>query len=170
MAVTVGVEAIEGDTDYTTSNYTYINCTGAADGDGTITDVDVYVGDTDLAAGSKIAIFYNTAGNNFTCRDAYTLAEALAAGAKRSLSGLSLSIQTGDFIGIFINGGKIRGDSVDVVSGYRFDYGDSCTPESSYAFSDLLTNADMSLYGYGNGGGAAAPEGVAAQLVSVGVI
>lgn len=115
-----------------------------ANASGTINTVEIYA-DVNMA-GTRVGTFYTTDGNTLKCRDSAVIGN-VAAGAKRTFSGLSINVQTGDYIGTYYDTGRIHNslagfDGVWVQSGEHIDPGD----ETAYGFNAGWT---LSLGGTG---------------------
>ncbi|MBA7532625.1 hypothetical protein ES705_24851 [subsurface metagenome] len=125
---------------------TLINKENPANASGIITSVEIWAY-SNLSV-CKVGIFYTTNGNTLKCRSAATIGN-VTAGSKQTFNGLSLSVQTGDYIGMYFSNGTIEHD----ISGYAGLWdalGDKCLvdDESDYAF---YTGDAVSLYGTGEG-------------------
>ncbi len=106
-AITVGNAAIDR-ASRAPANYTHIDKVNPANGTGTIDTVAVYI--YTAVSSAKVGIFYVVSANNLTCRS-YANLGALSVGLN-TITGLSLAVQTGDYIGIYIAGGEMdRADS-----------------------------------------------------------
>lgn len=81
--------------DYST-NTTVLHPQNVANGDGKITYVEIRVsGNNAMSAGT----FYGS-GSTYTCRDYQSLG-TVTSGAKRTISGLDIDVETGDLIGSY---------------------------------------------------------------------
>ena len=123
--------------------YTFISLLNPANNTGTLTEVQLYV--NRAMAGLKIATFrFDTGpGNRYTCKSSVAIG-ALSVGY-HSITGLSLGITSGDFIGCYYTSGKIEGatyvSGIVYVSGDRTAVGDSPNYNTS--------NQDIRLAGLG---------------------
>ena len=104
------------------ANFTHLDLGNAADGSGTIDTVTVYAA-TNMT-NAKIGIFYLVSGTTYKCRSSYT-AGSLAAGLN-TLTGLSLAINSGDFIGMYwgASGTLDRTDTGGTSANVAGDYAD----------------------------------------------
>jgi len=100
MAIDVGPGAVNGDTSYP-AGYTMIDLNNPANANGKIDTVKVWFKTN--ATALKVGFFYGVAPN-FTCRSVVNIG-AVAAGAERTYSGLSLTLKVGDYIGYYEPGG-----------------------------------------------------------------
>ena len=134
--------------------YTRIDYINAASGTGNLDTIEIYMA---LAATNDvyIATFEEVSSNHFTARDVVNVG-TLAIGyheltTDKSSDPISLSVETGDYIGIFSLSGSVELD----VSGGGFYYflakdsnQTSCT-NTEFIFTD---NRQMSLYASGGAG------------------
>lgn len=166
MTIDIGEAAINRANSAPFTSYTYINKENPANNSGIIDTVEIYAETLATLYDCVVGTFYTTNGNTLKCRDS-VLIGMVEAGAKRTFSGLSLAVETGDYIGCYYTEGNIEMDTSGYaglwyVSGEYIDPGD----ETTYA---LLAGYVISLYGTGEevivGGG-----GGFADLVAAGVI
>lgn len=145
MAVDVGPEADGVGTAFE-ANYTVVYTNNPANADGIIDTVEVWA-ETSLV-NCVVGTFYLISGTTLKCRDSVVLG-AVASGAKRTFSELSLTIREGDFIGIYCTGGKLLNKSSG-GSGYYFVSGEYIDPgdETSYS-QDGGFDGSGNLYGTG---------------------
>jgi len=134
--------------------YTRIDYINAASGTGNLDTIEIYMA---LASTDDvyIATFEEVSSDHFTARDAVNVGP-LAIGyheitTDKASAAISLSVETGDFIGIFCLSGSVELD----VSGGGFYYflakdsnQTSCT-NTEFIFTD---NRQMSLYASGGAG------------------
>jgi|WetSurMetagenome_2_1015567.scaffolds.fasta_scaffold190562_2 hypothetical protein len=115
----------------TATGNTVLDLANPADGTGTIDTITIYVASQITSA--KIGIFYLSSGTTYVCRSSYTTG-VLTTGLN-TLTGLSLAVQNGDFIGIYhATGGVDRADSGGTsayVAGEYADAGDSASYTTS---------------------------------------
>lgn len=150
MAIDIGADCIDRGT-AGGGGYTYVSKDNPANAGGTITSVDIWAASTLI--GCKVGIFYTTNGNTLKCRDSVVIGD-VTAGSKQTFSGLSLSVETGDCIGIYFSPGNMEMDSSG-YGGLWYKLGDHMEPgdETTYTF---LGGYAISVYGTG---GDAAPKG-----------
>ncbi len=128
-------------------NSSIIDFANPANANGIITSLEIWVVDTFV--GLKVGTFFLVSGTTYQCRDSVTIANTITAGSKQTVSGLSLSIQVGDFIGFYKGTGEaIEKDNAG--SGLGYVSGDQLTPgnQSVYNTAFYPTGA-ISLYGTG---------------------
>lgn len=124
---------------------TYVDKHNPANASGTLHSVKVYAHEdiTDLIVGT----FYITNGNTLKCRDSEAIGD-VEAGAERTFTGLSITVQEGDYIGCYYSGGAIECD-IEGYTGLWDIYREYIDPgdEADYSFTAGLA---ISLYGYGD--------------------
>jgi len=103
--------------------------------------------------GLIVGTFYITNGNTLKCRDSVLIGD-VEAGAERTFTGLSITVQEGDYIGCYQAIGTIEMDLSGFAGVWRIE-GEYIDPndEAEYTFYD---GDAISLYGYGDIG---APPG-----------
>jgi len=106
-SIDIGEEAINRDGAIYANN-TVIELGTPATNAGIIITVDVYVNTCLTGTNWKVGTFYGS-GTEYTCRD-YEVLGALSAGYNHK-TGLSIDVEKGDFIGLFIPDGS--GDKVE---------------------------------------------------------
>lgn len=116
-----------------------------ANDSGRITSVEIWAATT--LTGCRVGTFYTTNGNTLKCRDSVAIG-SVTAGSKQTFSGLSIVVETGDYIGIYHTGGTLEidtsgGEGVWYVEGEYIDPDD----EATYT---LLSAFLISLYGTGS--------------------
>jgi hypothetical protein len=126
----------------TTAGITYIDKANPVDGNGHITNVDLYV--ASQLSGCKVGIFYTASDvDHFTCRSSVSLG-TVATGLRSS--SVDLEAKVGDFIGVYSTGGTVDrvttgGEGVWICSGDQ-------TVCSNTAFTRQV-KAAISAYGTG---------------------
>jgi hypothetical protein len=112
-----------------------------ANGSGTLTSIEIFA-ETNMS-GVKVGTFYLVSGSTYHCRDSESIGN-VTAGSKQTFS-VSLTIETGDFIGLYFSGGTIE---ADISSGQnQYKVGDYADIDDEEAFS--ANNYLLSLYGTG---------------------
>ena len=144
MAVDIGYEALDHDNDY--ASRTFICTEKVATVAGLVTSADVWAYAN--ISGAIVATFFRPdAGgnpNHFTARDAEAIG-AVATGAKRTFSGLSINVEIGDYIGIYFSGGSIQFGS---GAGVWFLAGDQTECENVEFDDELVGDWVVSAGGY----------------------
>ena len=142
--IDVGPPAIDGDEQSSNGN-TYIDVGNPANASGTLTKVELFA-NIDLT-NCKVGVFY-TDSSNYKCRSTATIG-SVTDGSKQTFN-VSLSIQSGDFIGLYFDGGYLERQSSGGQA--RYTSGDHCVVNdtTSYTTSTKL----YSIHGYAE---AAAP-------------
>ncbi|GAG94005.1 unnamed protein product [marine sediment metagenome] len=111
---------------------------------GKITSVELYFGEGQDGVGVKVGTFYGS-GTDYTCRD-YANIGAVTGGSKQTFSGLNISVEAGDYIGIYYSGGKVRYDSTGYAGVYEKTGDQFNTGQQTYV---LRANETDSVYGEG---------------------
>ena len=139
--ITIGAAATDR-ADY--SSGTNVNIGGPADGTGTITSIEIWITQTTTI---EAATFIDEGSNVLSTRD-YESLGSVTGGSKQTISGLSIDVQTGDYIGSH-GSFTFAGIEYDTSggSGKWRTTGDSI-PASSVTFT-LTADAVVSLYGTG---------------------
>lgn len=144
--IDVGASPIDRDTVHTGS-YTLIDKNNPANASGVLHSVKVWA-DTNIT-GLRVGTFYVTNGDTLKCRDSENVGD-IEAGAERTISGLSIAVQAGDYIGCYwaeffedIERSDSGYDGVWYIAGEYIDPDDEATYE-------LLAGNAISLYGYGD--------------------
>lgn len=147
--IDIGAPAV--DRQYSFSpKYTILSVENPANGDGTITQVEIYA-NVDMT-GAKVGTFYGSAPD-FTSRDNETIGN-VASGAKQTFTGLNIDVKTGDLIGIYYSSGNI--DANMSGSGLYYYSGDAFGAGSlTYT---LYANWDISINGTGETDTCTPPE------------
>lgn len=145
MAITVGPEAINR-ASVTVAGNTVIDLANPANASGLITQVDVYVASQITSA--KIGIFYLVSGSTYHCRSSYTTG-VLPVGLNQ-LTGLSLAVTAGDFIGIYHATGTVDRANSGGTSAYKS--GDYADAGDEAAFTTASQTRIISVHGTGVSG------------------
>ena len=144
MAIDIGAAAT--DRSASIAARTYVAKENPANATGTIDTVEIWA-DINLS-NCEVATFFVVSGNNLSTRDSEIIG-TVTSGSKQTFSGLSMDVETGDYIGTFYtSGGWIE---VNTSGGTGMWYGGSgvdyipCT-------NQVFTSAGgytLSLYGTG---------------------
>ncbi len=141
MTINIGDAAIDRSNQWTLASYTVVNKGSPADGNGIITEVKMHAETDHDLENCVVGIFYTTNGDTLKCRSAVVIG-AVVGGAIRTFSGLSLAVQTGDYIGIYTTGGWLSRDvggftQIWYISGQYIDVDDegAYTPAADDALS-----------------------------------
>jgi len=120
---------------------TWVSKDNPANVDGVITSVEIYAYAGYPLEGCKIGVFYKTDTTSLKCRSATTIGD-VAAGSKQTFD-VSLSVQTGDYIGIYFIGGYLA--TTQITDGCWSCMSDHCIVgnEAGYSSADNI----LSLYG-----------------------
>lgn len=128
---------------YFEPGYTWMDNTNPANDSGIITSVEIWAHEN--MSGVEVATFFLVSGSNYSTRDSHTIGN-VNSGSKQTFSGLSINVQTGDYIGIYWTGGSIDMDQDG--GGLRYLAGDQI-PCTDATFGTSGTKIAMSLYGTG---------------------
>lgn len=143
-AIDIGNTASDRAEYETIDNYTYVDRVNPADGTGTITTIEIWA-KTSLA-NCEVATFYVVSGNTLSTRDTHTIG-AVTSGSKQTFSGLSIAVQTGDYLGITWTLGAIEKDS-GTTNWYKSGDNIPCT-DVTFILAASPNGATMSLHGTG---------------------
>lgn len=124
------------------SSRTVVNRNNPANLSGTITSIEIWAA-TNMS-NCEIATFYVVNEDNLSTRDTHPIG-SVTAGSKQTFSGLSLSVQAGDYIGIYYSAGRLEKDFSGVGCWY---YSADYIPCSDALFYYETTKI-VSLYGTG---------------------
>lgn len=144
MAIDVGADAIFRDTRKLAGN-TIIDKNNPANASGKIKTVEIWL----RADGYDgiVGTFYTTNGDTLKCRDSVAIGD-VDCGSKQTISGLSISIEAGDYIGVYFPSfGQIEQDKSG-YAGIWVKLGKYIDPDDEADFSFLADDA-ISLYGTG---------------------
>lgn len=148
-AIDVGTAATDRGSYASFSLSTYIDYNNAANDTGSISSVEAWWWEANAGNSVTLAIYQDNGSGNFTCMDTESIGE-VSSGSKQTYSGLSLDINTGEFIGGAAADGTATRCERDTsgYSGIYYDVGNSITPTTSYDFT-LASGDCLSLYGTG---------------------
>jgi len=141
---TVGSPAIDRPTS-TAYGRTLVDKNNPANASGVLHTIQIYAAAT--MTGLRVGTFYTTNSNTLKCRDSVLIGD-VTAGVTRTFSGLSLTVEAGDYIGCYFATGFIEESASGYAGAWRVD-GEYIDPndEAVYAFKD---GDAISLYGYGD--------------------
>ncbi len=135
---TIGSPAIDASSDFL-SAYTVVDLDTPATGYGTIHTVEVWA-KSDMT-GFKVGVFY-LVGSVMYCRSAALVNGGIVtAGAKRTFTGLSIEVETGDYIGFYCATGKIERDYDAGGVAIKWGGGDLCTEGASFTPNSTSNNS-----------------------------
>ena len=148
--IDIGSVSIGDGTPYSVADRTAIKKGNPSNATGTITSIELW-GDTNLI-GIKVATFEQVSEDHFTARDVVSLGTLLSSVGKKtftmdsSVNPIALSVETGDYIGIYCSTGTIKNSSSGDGAWYNPGDDTACTDK----FFDSSGSAyDISLYGTG---------------------
>ena len=126
------------------AGYTMIDTNNPANASGIIDTVDIWAYSN--LTGVKVGIFYKVSGNVLSARGAPTAIGNVTAGSKQTFSGLSLPVQTGDFIGVYAVTGDVE-YSTNLTGAYTYERaGDLTGVANTYFYPSA--NRHLGLAGY----------------------
>lgn len=141
--IDVGGAAIDRGSYVSTANNTYLTLDNPANNTGVLDTIEIWANTT--MTDTKVGTFLGS-GSSWTNRD-YEVIGTVTQGAKRTFTGLSINVATGDVLGTYYTGGRIERDNsgyAGIISNRGDEFG---TGEQSYSTSD--EDGIMSLYGTG---------------------
>ena len=141
--ITVGPGAITRAVTWS-SGSTLICKDNPANASGTITSVEIYP--VINLANCVVGIFYTTNGNTLKCRSSVAIG-TVTAGSKQTFDELSLTVETGDYIGIYYTAGNIFRDTSG-FAGVWWKTGEYIDPNDEAEYSVSAGEA-ISLKGIG---------------------
>jgi hypothetical protein len=145
QSITCGPDVIDRAGSDNMGNYTGIWTTNPANADGTIDTVQVWA--TVTLQHFQAGTFYGSSGS-FTCRDATGDLGNVTAGSKQTFTGLSISVQTGDYIGSYCTYGSFEYDSGGTE---YYTAGNYCNEGQSHSYAG--TGRTDSIQGTGTESG-----------------
>lgn len=125
---------------------TLVDKANPANSSGKITSVEIWA-ISDLS-NCEVATFYIVSGNNLSTRDTHTIG-SVTAGSKQTFSGLDITVEAGDYIGIRYSAGSLEGASSGGVG--IWDTTSDNIPCTNALFTYTASRI-MSLYGIGTTG------------------
>jgi hypothetical protein len=141
--IDVGLAAIDRASIWQNPTYTLINKDNSADGTGTLTSVEIWANVT--TTGTVVATFFGSS-TTYTSRAGTTIG-AVTAGSKQTFSGLSIPVETGDLIGMYVgSAGKMEMGTAG-TTGMYYKSGNNITEAEVSGYTDY--SYGFSLYGTG---------------------
>ena len=143
-AVDIGSEAIERLPGGAEAGWTIVLKDNPANLSGKITSVELFVSHS--LEGAVIKTLYTTNGNVLKCRDSVAVGD-VASGSKQTIPDLNLSVEAGDYIGIFFTAGLFHMSEEGYPGLWAFFDGEiDVDDEETFDFFDGFT---ISLKGVG---------------------
>lgn len=140
MAIDIGTAATDRNTYQTTE--TIVAKGNPANATGTIDTVEIWAS---LAMTlCEVATFFVVSGNNLSTRDSEAIG-SVAAGSKQTFAGLSMSVTTGDYLGIYFATGRL--ETSITGDGDWYKDGDNIPTTNTLFTAEAST--EYSLYGTG---------------------
>jgi len=151
MAIDIGPGATDRGTHETSR--TEIDAANPANASGTITTVEIWAAVGWPLVNCEVATFYTTGGNIFSTRGTHTIG-AVTAGSKQTFPGLSLSVEAGDYLGIYYTAGAVEKDNTGGAGVWQDYDNNDYIPCTDHEFT-FGVNEAISIYGTGTTGVAA---------------
>ena len=128
------------------SDTTYIVLSNPANKDGIIDTIELWFGSD--ATNVKVGTFYaDGAAGYYACRDSVSLG-SITSGSKQTKTGLSLSVEAGDLIGVYDADGAIKRDS---SGGGGLYYDNASYFSGTHNYRYYSADYEISIYGTGVG-------------------
>jgi len=144
MAIDIGPGAVDR-VAARPAGYTFIDLANSSNGTGIINSVELYFDGTQAdVTGVKVGIFYGSA-LSYTCRSSASIG-TVTKGSKQTFSLLNLSVQTGDFLGVYATAGSIECATTG-GSGIVYKLGDHLS-DGAQTY-ELFADNVISIYGTG---------------------
>jgi len=125
------------------SGYTEVDKNNPANISGTVNKVEIFaVTDNDMA-NVEVGIFYIVSGDNLTTRDSEFIGTVV--GGSVQTFDVDLTVEAGDYIGLYWTGGRLEYDTSEPVGDWRKS-GDNI-PCTNAAFT-LYVDRCISIHGY----------------------
>ncbi len=146
--IDIGAAAIGREATASLTSFTVVGAENPADGDGWITSCEIWleskISTVDVWVGT-----FSASGNDLTCRDSESIGD-IAVGSKQTVSGLDITVMTGDYLGTHDKSGLYPAIEKDNSGdGYWSYTGECIDPSDSQTFT-LIANRTISLYGEGS--------------------
>jgi len=144
--IDVGADAIDR-SGALSRDYTHINRNNSSNDSGTLDTVEVYF-DNSTAESVEVATFFLVSSSNYSTRGNVPLGN-ISPGSKQTITGLSISIETGDYIGVYFADSSSPYSKIEcnTTSGARDYRSGDCIPCTNQSFSGAT--GTISLYGTG---------------------
>lgn len=155
--ITVGSEAIDRSSQVGSTGNTILYKGYAADGDGVIDTVELYVHVDPGWGTAYVGIFEPLGGNGYKCRSAASLGANPDVGYNK-FEGLSLEVKAGDVMGYYYQYSSIDMDEIgSVYIGYTS--GNKCIVDAEGTFANWVI-VELSIKGTGSAAAPDLPAGV----------
>lgn len=143
--IDIGTGAVNGNSAWGTAGYTLLDEGNPANDTGTIDTVEVWA-NVSMSGTNKVGTFYGS-GTSWNDRD-YATIGTVTSGAKRTFTGLSIDVATGDIIGTHYTAGKIEVTTSGGVC-LLYDWGDNFGAAARTYNNTDYPSYKLSLYGTG---------------------
>lgn len=166
MAIDIGMPATDRASSF--PSYTLVAQGNPANATGVIDTVEIWANANMTLC--EVATFFVVSGNNLSTRD-YEAIGSVTAGSKQTFTGLSIDVETGDYLGIYYATGSVEAISSGGTGLWGSAAGVDLIPTTNTLFT-LYSAYELSLYGTGTE--AATTQGEAslnaAKLMAAGAI
>ena len=142
-AIDIGGACTDRSTSLGSATYTLITWDNPANASGTLTNICLYL--AGATGGIKVGVFEKTGTNTFKCRSVHTIGDKNA--GQHNIT-VSMSVQTGDYIGIYYASGlgpEYGGSGGGVNLSYIV--GDKCVVNNESTYTLLTDRTPFSVYG-----------------------
>jgi len=146
-ALEIGAPAIERPATWE-AWWTGFNLENPANTSGIIDTIEVWAASN--ITGFRVGTFYLISGNDYKCRDSVVLGD-VAAGAKRTFTGLSLATEAGDYLGCYTSSGTALLERTTTGGAGCMDTAGEHIDPNDQATYTLYAGYTISLYGTGSG-------------------
>lgn len=146
-AIDVGSLTMDGDSN-TLVNWTFMDLSNPSNYNGKIDTVKIWAKSN--LAGCRVGTFYLVSGTTYACRDSVAIG-SVTSGSEQTFTGLDISVNAGDYIGIYTSTGQCEAN-IAGGSGVYYSSGNKCVTGTSAVYSDYSSIATkISLYATGLG-------------------
>lgn len=146
-AIDIGAAATVRSAGTGISDYTMVGVENPANDTGAITSCEIYlyskIGVVDVWAGT-----FSASGDVLTCRDSESLGD-VATGSKQTISGLDITVVTGDYLGAHDKSANTANIYYDSSGDGRWYFEGECIDASDSETFTLSADRTLSLYGEG---------------------
>lgn len=144
--IDIGAEAIDRFLSYA-SGKTCVSKFNPANASGTLDTIEVYA--VNNLSDFNVATFYDLDATHLSTRG-YEVIGNVTSGSMQEFTGLSIDVETDDYIGFYFSAGDIEQDATSGVDKYYWDTYDDHIPCTNYFFgSDIEISRYFSCYGTG---------------------
>jgi hypothetical protein len=143
--IDIGSPAINRGSNTVYASRTHLLLENPANDTGVIDTVEIW--GNRILYDTVVGTLYLDSGTDYIGRD-YESIGTVASGSKQTFTGLSIDVETGDYIGSYATSGTYERDSSG-YAGYRRNPSGNAWSGGSTSFATLVSGATLSLYGTG---------------------